>query len=166
MFKLLLFSFDLGPLCAPPLTLFQFISIAILPIKIIQNPTNSENPNYPVGKTVTNMPKKSVLFAVKALLLALVVRSYDYRQHLHPYVILALYFCHMYLGLEIVMPLCATPARALFRFDLEPQSNEPYLSTSLQDFWGRRWNLMVTNILRPTTYDPVLRISKRVVGPR
>lgn len=24
--------------------------------------------------------------------------------------------------------------------DLEPQANEPYLATSLKDFWGRRWN--------------------------
>ncbi|KAJ6429979.1 hypothetical protein OIU84_021400 [Salix udensis] len=39
--------------------------------------------------------------------------------------------------------------------ELEPPSNEPYLSTSLQDFWGRRWNLMVTNLLRHTVYKPV-----------
>ncbi|KVI03012.1 hypothetical protein Ccrd_018696, partial [Cynara cardunculus var. scolymus] len=36
--------------------------------------------------------------------------------------------------------------------ELEPPSDEPYLSTSLQDFWGRRWNLMVTNSLRHTVY--------------
>ncbi|KAJ4866546.1 putative long-chain-alcohol O-fatty-acyltransferase 3 [Raphanus sativus] len=30
--------------------------------------------------------------------------------------------------------------------DLEPQFNEPYLATSLQDFWGRRWTSMVTAI--------------------
>ncbi|XP_068339503.1 long-chain-alcohol O-fatty-acyltransferase-like [Pyrus communis] len=177
-FKLLLFSFDHGPLSSPPpLTLFQFISLAILPIKIKQNPpqksppnqnpdhiippnpTKSENPSYPIGK-------KSILFAVKALLLALVVGSYDYRQHLHPYVILVLYCCHLYLGLEILLPLFATPARAVFGFELEPHSNEPYLSTSLQDFWGCRWNLMVTNILRPTTYYPVRNIFTRVVGSR
>ncbi|XP_024959552.1 fimbrin-4-like isoform X3 [Cynara cardunculus var. scolymus] len=39
--------------------------------------------------------------------------------------------------------------------ELEPPSDEPYLSTSLQDFWGRRWNLMVTNSLRHTVYKPV-----------
>ncbi|CAH2069867.1 unnamed protein product [Thlaspi arvense] len=45
--------------------------------------------------------------------------------------------------------------------DLEPQSNEPYLATSLQDFWGRRWNLMVPAILRPAIYDPVRQIAQR-----
>ncbi|CAF1761311.1 unnamed protein product [Brassica napus] len=44
--------------------------------------------------------------------------------------------------------------------DLEPQSNEPYLATSLQDFWGRRWNLMVPAILRPAVYNPVQRMAE------
>ncbi|KAF8095264.1 hypothetical protein N665_0338s0019 [Sinapis alba] len=35
---------------------------------------------------------------------------------------------------------------------------EPYLATSLQDFWGRRWNLMVTAILRSSVFSPVRRI--------
>lgn len=48
--------------------------------------------------------------------------------------------------------------------ELEPQFNEPLLSTSLQDFWGRRWNLMVTSILRPTVYEPTLVFSRRRVG--
>uniref|UniRef100_M1B0V4 Acyltransferase n=1 Tax=Solanum tuberosum TaxID=4113 RepID=M1B0V4_SOLTU len=44
------------------------------------------------------------------------------------------------------------------RVELEPPFDEPYLASSLQDFWGKRWNLMVTNILRPTVYDPVRSI--------
>ncbi|MCL7038386.1 hypothetical protein MKW94_003041 [Papaver nudicaule] len=28
-------------------------------------------------------------------------------------------------------------------------------STSLQDFWARRWNLLMTNILRLTVYEPI-----------
>lgn len=38
IFKLLLFSFNLGPLSPPQPSLFHFISIACLPIKIKQNP--------------------------------------------------------------------------------------------------------------------------------
>ncbi|KAJ1380403.1 Wax synthase domain [Sesbania bispinosa] len=71
----------------------------------------------------------------------------------------------MYLGIELVLALSAAPVRAMFGFEMEPQFNEPYLCTSLQDFWGRRWNLMVTSILRPTVYDPVRRFSTRFVGP-
>ncbi|CAL9017910.1 unnamed protein product [Prunus brigantina] len=192
IFKLLLFSFNLGPLSPTPPTLVQFISIACLPIKIKQNPPqkspqntdqnpltpqNNKNPSHqttpkpkksvnPIDQTLTNVPNKSILLAIKALLLALVIRTYEYRPHLHPYIILALYCCHMYLGIELVLALSAVPARAILGFELEPQFTEPYLSTSLQDFWGRRWNLMVTNILRPVAYDPVRRISMRILGPR
>ncbi|SPT15871.1 unnamed protein product [Triticum aestivum] len=39
--------------------------------------------------------------------------------------------------------------------ETEPQLDRPYLASSLRDFWGRRWNLMVSAILRPSVYDPV-----------
>jgi D-alanyl-lipoteichoic acid acyltransferase DltB (MBOAT superfamily) len=55
-------------------------------------------------------------------------------------------------------------ARVYLRLELEPQFHEPYLATSLQDFWGRRWNLMVTSILHPTVYNPVMSISSRLIG--
>lgn len=101
---------------------------------------------------------------MKVLLLAMIVCAYDYRENLHQRIILLLYCCNLYLGLELVLALCATPARAVFCFELEPQFDEPYLCTSLQDFWGRRWNLMVTSILRPTVYDPIRRMSTRILG--
>ncbi|CAA3010826.1 Long-chain-alcohol O-fatty-acyltransferase [Olea europaea subsp. europaea] len=91
---------------------------------------------------------------------------YAYREYIHPYIILALYCCHVYLGVELVLAITAVPVRAILGLDLEPQFNEPYLATSLQDFWGRRWNLMVTSILRPTVYHPVRRISTRILGSR
>ncbi|KAL6281941.1 hypothetical protein ACE6H2_012870 [Prunus campanulata] len=72
----------------------------------------------------------------------------------------------MYTGLELVMALVASLARAFFGVDFEPQFDEPYLATSLQDFWGRRWNIMVSRILHPTVYDPVRSISRRVIGKR
>eukprot|EP00123_Amoebidium_parasiticum_P002385 comp13648_c1_seq1/m.9271 comp13648_c1_seq1/g.9271 ORF comp13648_c1_seq1/g.9271 comp13648_c1_seq1/m.9271 type:complete len:233 (-) comp13648_c1_seq1:49-747(-) len=35
--------------------------------------------------------------------------------------------------------------------------NMPYLSTSLGDFWGRRWNLPVNWMLRDTLYGPIVK---------
>jgi hypothetical protein len=154
-FKLLLFAFDQGPLTPLPPKLFHFISIASLPIKINQNPSPQK---------ATKVPR-SILLLIKALLLALIIRSYENRPNMHPYAVFALYCLHLYLGVEIGLALSAAPARA-FGFELEPQFHEPYLATSLQDFWGRRWNLMVTSILRPSVYNPVRRISTPVVGPR
>ncbi|XP_028768338.1 long-chain-alcohol O-fatty-acyltransferase-like [Neltuma alba] len=152
--KLLLFSFDQGPLSPLPPNILHFVLISSLPIKI--------KPQIP-AKNSEKRVSKSILF-LKVLLLAAIIRAYDYRDYLHPHFILFLYCCHMYLGLELVLALCAAPAR-VFGFQIEPQFNEPYLSTSLQDFWGRRWNLMVTGILRPTVYDPIRRLSWSVLGP-
>ncbi|KAL2476048.1 putative long-chain-alcohol O-fatty-acyltransferase 5 [Abeliophyllum distichum] len=158
-FKLLLFSFDQGPLSStPPLSLLHFISIALLPIKTKQTLTLQSVSNSKVNKPA--------VFALKVALLAIIVRLYAYREYIHPYIILALYCCHVYLGVELILAITAVPVRAILGLDLEPQFNEPYLATSLQDFWGHRWNLMVTSILRPTVYQPVLRICTRFLGSR
>ncbi|KAE8125456.1 hypothetical protein FH972_020262 [Carpinus fangiana] len=159
-FKLILFAFDQGPLTPLPPKLFHFISLACLPIKIKQHPSH-QNP-----KTAPKVTSRSIFFSViKPLVLAIIIRSYEFRPIMHPYLVFALYCFHLYLAVEIGLALAAAPARAC-GFELEPQFNEPYLATSLQDFWGQRWNLMVTSILRPTVYNPVRRLSTDIVGPR
>ncbi|KAK9151468.1 hypothetical protein Syun_009777 [Stephania yunnanensis] len=92
--------------------------------------------------------------------------THSTRSHLHPNLILALYSLHVYLNTEILLTIFAAPTRALFKIEIEPQFDEPYLSTSLQDFRGRRWNLMVTGILRPIVYDPVRLHLGSVIGKR
>ncbi|XP_009766443.1 acyl-CoA--sterol O-acyltransferase 1-like [Nicotiana sylvestris] len=108
---------------------------------------------------------KSVLnYGIKALLFALIIIVYDYSDYIHPYIILVIYCFHIYLCLEIILAIVSGLARGLLGLELEPQFNEPYLSTSLQDFWGRRWNLIVTTILRPTVYNPSLTLSTNILG--
>ncbi|KAG6639104.1 hypothetical protein CIPAW_10G077800 [Carya illinoinensis] len=157
-FKLLLFAFGKGPLSSnTSIPLGRFVAIACLPIKVQQNPSPKSQSNgqngthspdrksHSNGKAKENpvpgKPKigqKSPLnYATKGLLLAMLVRVHDY-----------------------------TLAQALLGLELEPQFDEPYLSTSLQDFWGRRWNIMVTGILRPAVYEPVLHVATRVMGSR
>ncbi|KAK2987060.1 hypothetical protein RJ640_004786 [Escallonia rubra] len=150
-FKLLLFSFNHGPLSSPqPFSLLHFTSIALLPIKTKQDPS-------PQSAPTARSSVKPTLLAIKVVLLAAIVRAYDYRQNLHTSVIMALYCCHVYLGAELVLGISAFLVRSLLGLEPEPQFNEPYLATSLQDFWGRRWNLMVPSILRPAVYDPLRR---------
>ncbi|MED6118457.1 hypothetical protein PIB30_002709 [Stylosanthes scabra] len=151
-FKLLLFSFNQPPLSLSP-NILHFISIASLPIKLKQK----HNPKL-------ENPRKPLLLPLKVLFLAAIIRAYDYRESMHSYTILILYCCHIYLGIELVLAISAAPVRTVFDLVIEPQFNEPYLSTSLQDFWGRRWNLMVTSILRPTVYDPVRTLFTRIFG--
>ncbi|KAK4275384.1 hypothetical protein QN277_018476 [Acacia crassicarpa] len=154
LFRLLLFAFDQGPLSPLPPNILHFILISSLPAKI--KPNNL--PHYYSEKRFS----KLILF-LKLLLLAAIVRAYDYRDKLHPHFILLLYRCHLCLDLELALALCAAPAR-VFGFQIEPQFSEPYISTSLQDFWSRRWNRVVSSILRLTVYDPIRRISTCVLG--
>ncbi|KAK8629553.1 hypothetical protein V6N13_078388 [Hibiscus sabdariffa] len=155
-FKLLLFAFGKGPLSPPSLPLPRFLAIACLPIKIQQNQTLNEQNGH---QTITSN-------AIKVLLFVLLLRIYDYSDRIHPTMMLVLYSFHVYVVLEMLLALVASMARALLGLDLEKQFDEPYLSTSLQDFWGRRWNIMVTNILRPTMYEPVRDTAACFIGRR
>jgi D-alanyl-lipoteichoic acid acyltransferase DltB (MBOAT superfamily) len=50
------------------------------------------------------------------------------------------------------------------RYELVTLFNKPYLATSLQDFWGRRWNWLSSNILRQTIYEPTQNVLVGFVG--
>ncbi|OWM83346.1 acyl-CoA--sterol O-acyltransferase 1-like [Punica granatum] len=160
-FKLLLLAFGQGPLCSdqlPPLP--RFLAIACLPIKLQAPPPESHD------KATTKKGLKSPLnYAGKCVLLALLVPVYE-KDWIHPKVIMLMYAVYMYIGLEVSLAIVGAVAYAFTGVLLEPQFDEPYLSTSLQDFWGRRWNLMVTSILHPSVYDPVRLISARMIGRR
>nr|VDC87899.1 unnamed protein product [Brassica oleracea] len=147
-FKLILFSFDKGPLYPVPPNISQFICFTCFPIKLQQNP-----------KHQIHLPKW--VFAIRVAIFSVLLKLYDYKQHMSSNVLLVLYSLHIYLEFEILLaPLKVLLTMAL-GCDLEPQFNEPYLATSLQDFWGRRWNLMVPAILRQAVYVPVRRITER-----
>ncbi|KAH7545297.1 acyl-CoA--sterol O-acyltransferase 1 [Ziziphus jujuba] len=153
VFKLLLFAFGRGPLSSN-LSLTSFILLACFPIKI-QNQSSS---------TKKDSNKSCLNFAMKSIIFATHMPVFKRKPYMHPKLFLVIYSVYLYLGLEIILAAMAALARAFLGVDLEPQFNEPYLSTSLQDFWGRRWNLMVSSILRPTVYDPVRLICSRLIG--
>ncbi|XP_013663174.2 acyl-CoA--sterol O-acyltransferase 1-like [Brassica napus] len=93
-----------------------------------------------------------------ATLLVLMTKVYEYNSKLPNKAVLTLYAIHIYLLLELILAATATMVRAMSGLELELQFNKPYLATSLQDFWGRRWNLAVTGILRPTVYEPMIQL--------
>ncbi|KAL5066394.1 hypothetical protein RYX36_028131 [Vicia faba] len=172
-FKLLLFAFNKGPLSSDPsISLPRFVALACLPIKIQQN--SPKKPRDRICQTpisdLSNASKRSNLiflqYAIKFLLLGVLVKLYDYSDHIHPKIILGMYCFHIYFLLEIILAIVAASARNILGLEVEPQFNNPIISTSLQDFWGKRWNLMVTSILRPTVYEPTLKAAKIVVGSK
>lgn len=169
-FKLLLYSFDQGPLSyygPPKKSLLLFITIAALPIKIKQSHHNPD----PKSSVLTTEPKRKIPLnlTMEAILVAILAtilhsgRNGNYVE-LHPKVVLILYCCFLYLMVNVVVGSSSTILRAMVGLELEPPSDEPYLSTSLQDFWGRRWNLMVTNTLRHTVFIPVRSATTGMLG--
>ncbi|MED6135289.1 hypothetical protein PIB30_045039 [Stylosanthes scabra] len=162
-FKLILFTFDLGPLYSnPPKSLPYFLSYACLPLRGI---TQNQKQPYPSNETHQKLHHFIVL-PIKALLFGvLLIGLNNHKQKLDHTVIVGLYCSLVYLLLDILVGLCNIVANAALGIELELPSNEPYLSTSLQEFWGRRWNLIVTNLLRQTIYTPVrTALSKTVLG--
>lgn len=156
-FKLLLLAFDRGPLFSdPPKPLILFIALASFPIKI-----RSDGPR-------PSTPKKLPLnLAVEVLAFGILVSVlYRYKDLLllHPKIVMVLYCFLLFLLIEILITFSSKIVRALVGVELEPASDEPYLSTSLQDFWGSRWNLMVTNTLRHTVFEPVRTVCKPLLG--
>lgn len=153
-FKLIMFAFGTGPLAFDAnISLVRFLAVACFPIRIQHQPTKH-----------TSGSKSPLNYGIKLLLLAIMVGAYNYTDSLPQKVVWVMYCFHIYFCLEIILAMVAVLAQAVLGMELEPQFNEPYLSTSLQDFWGRRWNIMVTRILRPTVYEPVVSLSTPFVG--
>ncbi|KAL0734793.1 hypothetical protein Bca4012_011003 [Brassica carinata] len=131
-FNLLLFAFDQGPLCPLPSNLCRFFCFACFPIKVRQKPS----PNAITNRK--NEPMPEWVFAVKVLAFGVLLHVYEYRDILPRFVVLALYCLHIYLEAELVLVLVGAVVSTLLGCDIEPVFNEPYLATSLHDFWSRR----------------------------
>ncbi|GJN27252.1 hypothetical protein PR202_gb15257 [Eleusine coracana subsp. coracana] len=143
-FRLLLLAAGHGPL-SPSLPLPSFVAVATFPVTLQNNPTTKS----------TNPKPGPTAYAVKAALLATIVSMYRYRAEMSEHLLLTLYSLHVYLALELVLACAAAAARGLLGLDLAPQFDRPYLSSSLRDFWARRWNLSVSALLRQCVHRPV-----------
>ncbi|QHO37416.1 putative long-chain-alcohol O-fatty-acyltransferase [Arachis hypogaea] len=128
--------------------------LSLLPIKLQNYPPEIQRPSL------------NYAFPTAIVALATLIPLYTAKQSLHPKFVLFLYSLHMYIGLEFIFFVFSFFTRKLLGVQLEPQFDQPYLSTSLQDFWGRRWNIVVHKVLQPTVYQPVATASTRLLGRR
>lgn len=157
-FKLALFAFDQEPLSPLPSTLSRFFCFACFPIKTNQTPSSNRIHNKPMSKWG---------LASKVIIISFLLYLYgkNYHNSLSQLPFLAIFTVHIYLEVEFVLFSIGTLLSKLLGCEIEPVFNEPYLATSLQDFWSRRWNRMVPSVLRPTILIPVQQYTARLIGP-
>ncbi|KAE9617466.1 hypothetical protein Lal_00034638 [Lupinus albus] len=165
-FKLALFAFEKGPLSDPSLSLKNFVVVASFPMKINNQMVPTDSENSP-PKAMNNGHKSLLNYTIKVVAFIAVIKAYDYNKdyNMHNNMILyTLYSMHLYLILDIILAMVKVLARTLLGVELEPHFNEPYLASSLQDFWSRRWNLVVVNTLRQSIYEPTKEFALPIIG--
>lgn len=158
-FKLALFALGKGPLATdiPNITFSQFLAVGSLPIIISKKSSVME---YLSTSTMDR------IFVFKAVSFALVYKMFRFESQLHPIVTFLMYGYQIYLTLEFIAFGIRAVAEPLLGLDLDLPFIEPIISTSVQNFWGRRWNLAVGGILRTSVYDPLKTVMSPYVGRR
>ncbi|KAK9715058.1 hypothetical protein RND81_06G140200 [Saponaria officinalis] len=126
-FKLILFCFDKGDLTLCH-SYIDFVVVAAFPLKI--NPKFRLSPCHHSSRL-----RKIVLI----LTISLIIFFFHDTALIFPtsWIVIFIY-------------LCTKP-----HTEVIPLLNEPHKSTSLQTFWGKRWNKISSNVLRETIYDPI-----------
>ncbi|KAF3451815.1 hypothetical protein FNV43_RR07911 [Rhamnella rubrinervis] len=141
-FKLLLFSFHQGTLVSPK-NYIDFAMVAVFPLKMKEKLYSPPSPN----------PKLVPGFVPPILILLITFYTNS-----------TIFLRALALALVLYIVFTSSNGETLCRYELLQLFNHPYLATSVQEFWGRRWNRMSSNILRQTVYEPTLHCLKGTVG--
>jgi hypothetical protein len=142
--------------------------------KTLKNPEATPPPSHLTGKgalggrNLIQFLDESQLWHIvllrlflKFLFLALLSSMYTFRIQLQWWLIYMMYSFHIYVSCSLVFDGLATIVSAATAIELEPAYNKPFLSSSLTEFWGKRWNLLISNLIRTAVYEPVLYVCLR-----
>ena len=141
--KLLALCFGLGPLS--DLSSFP-VFVAVLCLPIIPAPSKL-SPEPCSVLVLRGLTKLGVV--VTLMYASVVVRPPQLSR-------LLFYGFILYLSAGYTFDLVAGVLAGLLKLRLTPAFQQPFLATSLGEFWGRRWNLPVTTLIRETLYVPLV----------
>ncbi|KAK9905470.1 hypothetical protein WJX75_000391 [Coccomyxa subellipsoidea] len=175
-FKVLGLLINRGSLCEP-LDCLQFLTVLWMPItpqSVQQNPlsvvvgiTKKKKGNLPrissnarLGEEAGSYLQLLAGFFAKALVLGGVVYLLT-NFSLQRRIVEFLYALGMYAFLGLLMDGPATLASSLIGLKIAPHFDKPFLTSSVSDFWSRRWNLTAGNALRFLVYDTIT--EKRLI---
>ncbi|XP_074271981.1 acyl-CoA--sterol O-acyltransferase 1-like [Silene latifolia] len=160
-FKLLLFAFGKPPLWLnAPLPFHHFLAVASFPINMHSGHNNNNNNK----NILVYFPWNYIVKGAIVILLSWIL--YGYNDYIHLNVLLIIYIVLVQFNLEVILACVAGLTRFFLALELKPQFKDPLSSNSIQDFWGKRWNLMATDILRPTVYQPSRVLFTKIIGQK
>jgi hypothetical protein len=145
------------------LTLPQFIAVAFLPISPVLHQPKSKKGNARQDETGDTASAAALDFFFKLVCLALLLTALQQdlptrfsQKVLHPRLAQeVLYAFGLYLFIAIIMDCVGFISVLLLNLQVAPHFDRPFLSSSLTDFWSRRWNLNTGYTMRFLIYDPI-----------
>ncbi|PIA38296.1 hypothetical protein AQUCO_02800166v1 [Aquilegia coerulea] len=172
-FKLILFAFGHDDTLSvnPSIPLLHFIILTPFPFTI-KHKSNQYKKNKETSPSYssTSFSNLDLTFLINTISWYTMIQIYvKYKEQvLFPNLIIIqfLYAARMHFGIQVHFALFAVMAKAVLGEELEPHFNKPHLSTSLGNFWGKRWNLMISNLLKSTVQDPIRYFFTPILGRR
>ena len=93
---------------------------------------------------------------VKFVALGCVCYLYTFRESIPLMVLYFVYCWHMYIICSLMFEGIAAMVSPLIGIELEAAYDKPFVAHSLANFWGQRWNILISDLLRVSVYDPIL----------
>ena len=169
--KLLLLCWDVSiDHTTPPFTdsFSYFIFYIIAPLRI-KGPTKSSsaaNQNLLPAKPSSKLAPIP-LFLLHLLGFFLVLNCcMHFRNKISIWLHYALLVVEIYFALQVSIGGIGLIARYIVGVEIYPAHNAPFIASSLSDFWGKRWNPMVSTLLRASVHDPILLSLSRLLSTK
>lgn len=139
-----------------PLSFPQFLVVAFMPISpVLEAPsTSSKAGNARQSEVGHGALGSAVHFFIKLGILALVLMALQ-----SPWLPRLpkefTYAVGLYLFIAVIMSCVGVVTVGLLGLAVAPHFDRPFLSSSLTDYWSRRWNLNTGYTMRFMIYDPI-----------
>lgn len=140
--------------------------------RIVDNPTNMSTANNGDGVKPSRKQEYSswieifsesmawqmvwLRLFVKFVALGCVCYLYTFGEFIPRMVLYFIYCWHMYIVCSLMFEGIAAAVSPLLGIELEAAYDKPFLAHSLANFWGQRWNILISDLLRVSVYDPIL----------
>ncbi|PRW45129.1 Acyl- sterol acyl transferase [Chlorella sorokiniana] len=122
-----------------------------------EEPEDTQAKRRPKGRVheTESVPHMLLRFARKIVGLAAVVYALT-SLTLPPIPHLMVQTYSMYMILSIFCDAAGAAVSHVLNLPISPHFTNPYGATSIADFWNRRWNQIVSYLLRTCVYDPLM----------